>query len=236
MNKIPEYAKHITDLPKCWIQKLDQYRLHTETKGNNLPVIRISPKNKSALEKFGAGYRKVMMAKAEMYEFWDASFYETEELTLPTYTFLFGEYKFIGTNTFENPTRETIEMAFKLESQIKEYLEKEKNTVQKYEGEMEDILREILDGRPAAYIFSESFEEDAKYETDNEQFYVFVLKTRTEKITGHVLIFDLNKIDSTVKVEVPKEDVAYICGKQACNLRRWCEKMGIKKINLHTIK
>lgn len=236
MKKIPKETKHITELPICWIKKGEQYRLHTQTKGNNLPIIRISPKIERTLQKFEAGYRKVKMAQGDMYEFWDENFFETEQLTLPTYTFLFGEYKLIGNNTFENPTRETLEKAFELESRIKEYLKSEENTIQVYEGEMEEILATILDGRPSGYIFSESFEEDAEYETENEHFFVFVLKTYTGELTGHVLLFNLKKINSKVNVEVPKEYVAYICGRQGCNLKKWCKKMGIKKINLQTLK
>lgn len=231
---IPNQAKHITELPICWIKKGEQHRLHTQSKGNNLPIIRISSKIERTLQKFEAGYRKVRMAQGDMYEFWNEKFYETEQLTLPTYIFLFGEYKLIGNNTFENPTRETLEKAFELESQIKEYLKSEESTVQLYEGEIEEILEELLDGRPSTYIFSKSFEEDAEYETENEHFFVFVLKTYTGEVTGHVLIFDLKKINSKVNVEVPKEYVAYICGRQGCNLKKWCKKMGIKKINLQT--
>lgn len=232
MSEFPKKAKHITELPVSWIKKGEQYRLHTNSKGNNLPVIYISENIKKILEEFGAGYRKVRMAKGYMYEFWDKNLYITQKLNLPIYEFESEEYKFKGYGTFENPTKETIERAFELENEIKKYLESKKQQVQVYEGEMTEILKDILEGKPAKYVFSKSFEEDDEYETEDEHLYVFVLKTFTEKLTGHVLIFDRNKIEEIQEVKVPAEYIRYISGREGCNLKKMCKKMGIKKIRL----
>lgn len=232
MSKFPERAKHITELPVCWIKKGLQILLHTHSKGNNLPVIEITDENKDILKKFGAAYRKVRLAKGYKYEYWNESFYETEKLTLPTYTFACNEYHYIGQNTFSNPTRKTIEEAQKIEEQIKNYFLEQQEQPQAYEGEIEDILKQILDNKPSKYIFTYDFEEDEEYETADDHFYVFVIKTYQGKPTGHVLIFNRRRFYSKVKIELPKEYVKYICGREACNLKRCCEKMGIKKIKV----
>ena len=235
MSKFPKKAKHITELPICWIKKGEQYRLHTQSKGNNLPVIDISDENRDILKKFNAAYREVRLAKDYKYEYWNESFYKTEELTLPTYTFVYNEYHYIGQHTFSNPTRETLCEAQKIEEQIKNYFLENQEKPQVYEGEMEDILKQILDDKPSRYIFSYDFDEDEEYETADDHFYVFVIKTFKGKPTGHVLIFNRRKFYSKVRIEIPKKYVKYVCGKEACNIKRCCEKMEIQKIKVRGI-
>lgn len=232
MKKFPKKANHITELPVCWIKKEKQFRLHTKSKGNNLPVIEITDENEDILKEFGAAYRKVRLAKGYKYEYWNESFYETEELTLPTYTFVCNEYHYIGQNTFSNPTRKTIDEAQKIEEQIKNYFLEQQEQPQVYEGEIEDIIKQILDNNPSKYIFSESFDEDEEYETEDDHFYVFVIKTFKGKPTGHVLIFNRRKFSYEVKIELPKEYFKYICGRESCNLKRCCEKMEIERIKV----
>lgn len=248
MSEIPKEKrrfKHIIDLPICWIKKQDQYRLHTQSKGNNLPVIDISKASRKALEEFGAAYREVELAKERKYEYWNKDFYETEKLTLPTYMFIDGLYCYIGENTLDNPTRKTLEEAKKVEECIKDYLLEEKNKALFQSGQLQycegedtlDILKQILEDKYSCYISSMDFEEDEEYETEEDHFYVFVLKTQQCKLTGHVLLFNTKKMtsgmkESKVEVEVPKEDIRYICGRNGNNLKRWCKKMGIRKIYL----
>ena len=235
MSKFPKKANHITELPICWIKKEEQFRLHTQSKGNNLPVIEITEENRDILKKFGAAYRKVRLAKGYEYEYWNESFYETEELTLPTYTFVCNEYHYIGQNTFSNPTRETIDEAQKIEEKIKNYFLEQQEQPQAYEGEIEDILKQILDNKPSKYIVTYDFDEDEEYETADDHFFVFVIKTLKGELTGHVLIFNRNMFSYKVKIELPKKYAKYICGKEACNLKRFCKKMGIKKIEVKCI-
>lgn len=235
MSKIPEKAKHITELPVCWIIKENSHRLHTQSKGNNLPVIDITDKNEDMLQKFGASYRMVKLANGYKYEYWNENFYETEKLTLPAYTFRSSQYCYIGERTFKNPTKETLIEAKKIEEQIKNYFLEQQEEPQVYEGEPENILKQILDGKASRYIFSYSFEEDEEYETDEDHFFVFVIKTLKGKPTGHVLIFNRRKFYSKVRIELPKEHAKYICGREACNLKRCCKKMEIQKIKVREI-
>lgn len=241
MSTFPRKANSITELPVCWIKKGDNIRLHTDAKGNNLPVIEINAQNKEILKKFGAKYRRVKMANGDKYEYWNKNFYEREKLTLPTYTFVCNEYHYIGQNSFNNPTRKTIEEAQKIEEQIKNYFleqqaqPKEPEEPQEYEGEVEEILKQILEDQPSRYIFSSSFDEDEEYENEDDHFYVFVIKTFKGEPTGHVLIFNRSKIEHQVKIKLPEKYVKYICGKEACNLKKCCEKMGIKRIKVECI-
>lgn len=232
MGKIIESAKSCKDLPLCWIKETERYKLNDAQGGKNLPIIYISKNTRKVLEQFGAGYRKVKTRKGYMYEFWDKSLYKTEKLTFPTYEFDSGKYKYKGYRTVKNPTKETVEKAYELESKIKEYMRAQKAEVQVYEGEMEEILRDLLEGKPSKYVYSKSFEEDEEYITEYEHFYVFVLKTYIGEPTGHVLIFDKNKIGMVIDIKVPKEHIAYICGREGCNVKKWSQKMGINKIKL----
>lgn len=232
-----DIIKRTTDaakLPLCFVKIGKQCRLHSNKRGNNLPLIYISEKTRQMLKDFGADYRRVRVKRGYMYEFWDKNLYETEQLSLPIYTCDSHIYEFIGYDTYRAPTKKTIKKACEIQEKIKKYMESQKTEIQVYEGEMEEILRDILKGASARYVYSKSFEEDQEYITQDEHFYVFVLKTNAGELTGHVLIFDKNRLNkyNTTRVKVPKEHIAYICGREGYNVKSWARKMGVSKINL----
>ena len=197
MTTYIQSAKKIFELPICWIKKGDdQYRLHTFSKGNNLPLIEINEENERILNEFGAGYRKVAVSKGFKYEYWDKNVYETEKLTLPTYTFVTDEYKYIGENTLENPTKDTITAALNLELEIKKYLLKDDESVEVYTGDTKDIIKQILNGEASKYIFSMSFEEDEEFEEDE-----FAEELEQEDNQDDIELIDNNQINKSDEIK-----------------------------------
>lgn len=233
MNTIPRQTKFLNELPMyCWIKKEENWRLHAQ--GKKLPLIKFSKENEDILKKLNASYRVVKMNKGYMYEYWDTNKYETEELTFPAYTYSSEEYQYIGEHTGINPTKETIEAAIIIKEKIKNLsVTQPKEETQIYEGEMEEILKQILDGKESKYIFSLSFEDDEEYVTEENHFYVFVVKRKDGTLTGHVMIFNKNKmLKSKIKIEVPKKFAGYINGRGGCNTEKWRKKMRLQHIEV----
>lgn len=61
-----------------------------------------------------------------------------------------------------------------------------------------------------------------------------VKKKEFEKKTGFFAAFDVDNIElnSVVEIKVPKGRVSMFVGKDAWQLRQWCKKLGIKRINV----
>lgn len=55
--------------------------------------------------------------------------------------------------------------------------------------------------------------------------------------TGFYVAFDVNSIElnSAVELKVPKSQAGIFIGTRACHLKEWCQKLGLKKIEVVVI-
>lgn len=230
ITDIPMIVTHISELPKCWICKNgSEYILHPRV----LPIV--DERYKELLEELKIPHKQITIAENKIgYMYWNPDFYEEEKITLPAYTFMFKQYKCIGNHEDYIPTEESCKKAretqVKVQDKIKSELAEEKV----------EFLTEVLDGKEAMYISAFTIKgwhikDDEELRVGENHFYVFVIKRKDGKPTGHVLIFDRNRIGTNkiVKVQgVPSEYAGYIVGQGGCNLKKIANKLRVKKIEI----
>lgn len=230
IKDIPMTVTYITELPKCWICKNgSEYILHPYI----LPMV--NERYKEILEELNIPHKQVTIANNSIgYIYWNPDFYEEEKITLPAYVFMFKKYKYNGYHEDYIPTEETCRKAKEIEVKVKEKIKNE------FTEEKIEFLTETLEGREAMYISAFTIKgwnikEDEELKVGENHFYVFVIKRKDGRATGHVLIFDRNKIGNNkiVKLDnVPNEYAGYIIGQGGCNLKKIAKKMGVRKIEI----
>lgn len=229
MEENSKSVRHIIEIDNCWIVKGDQIRLHSKGTQKNLPVI--NKKYEEVLKKLNISYRTVLLAKnKEGCEYWDCRKYETKKVCLPAYMFVMDRYCFLENRIGEIPTEETLKAAYELSEIVNKELE-----VIKFQEKV-TLIREILDGRTCVYVNKLKFKgnlQEGEIKTENDNFYVFIIKKLDGKETTHIIIFDLNKIyNQDVEIQLQREIIPYIIGKSGCNFRKFKYVLGIKEIKI----
>lgn len=232
-NSNTKVIRQMAELSMCFVKVNDKYVLHAKME-ERLPIV--PTKYLWALEKLDISHRKVTLESGiEAYEYWNKDVYEEEEVKLPVYMYMFGEYRNVEKHTDVIPTKETCEKAHELVSSVKEAL---KN------GEIAGRaiwLEEYVGKKDAVYLSRKSagykFEKEEKISCKDTTFHLFVIKNAKGNPTDHVLVFDLEKIKNKkyVNINIPdeyREYIPYIIGKSGCNLKKIVAELGIKKINI----
>lgn len=232
-NSNKKVMRNMAELPMCFVKVNDKYVLHAKME-ERLPVVPI--KHLWVLEKLAISHRKVTLESGiEAVEYWNKDVYKEEEVKLPVYMYMFGEYRNVEKHTDIIPTKETCEKAHELVNLVEETL---KN------GEIAGRaiwLKEYVGKEDAVYLSRKlaeyKFEKEEKISCKDTTFHLFVIKNAKGNPTDHVLVFDLEKIKNKkyVNINIPeeyREYIPYIIGNGGCNLKKIVAELGIKKINI----
>lgn len=230
MEKTTKNIQNPSKLPECFICKGTMYQHNKST----LPLL--PKKYEEVLKDLNIPYRIVPVSEnKERCEYWSNELYETKEVTLPSYTFTFNTFEYVGEHTGSIPTDETIEKAKELEKmlwkKIRQIDYKKKIC----------YLQKALKKRPSKYVSVHDlngeveFTKDEVIQTDHQLFYIFIIRRIDGSKTGHIILFDKYKFKGQiVPLKVPKEYLKYIVGKEGCNCKKMAKAMGIGRVDVRS--
>lgn len=232
MNNIPMTVNSITLLPDCWLYEKKHYLLKTSSSlEERLPYLDSS--FESVLKDLKIPYRSTIVWQKTMLEYWDPTSFEEKEICLPLYIPLTdGSYKFVKNYTGKIPTQSSIVAANKLTKKVNATIKKDE--IEK--GILE--LKNLLHGKKAAGFNSDMpryYEKD--FVTEKEHLKVLpvqIIIANFKSPTGCFVVFDVNEIElnSELNLPVPKDLQGLFIGKQGWQIKEWCKKLGLKRINV----
>lgn len=220
------------DLPnKCVVFKNKRYEIIID---EYIPVLpKVSIEYEGILKNNNIPYLIV----EDQCQFWNSSNYEETEVTLPLYAFIQGEYRYVKEYTVKVPTKDSIRMANKTRSFVKEEIRKYKEILK--EVETYRRLKDILDGSVIKIvsdfrITSEAINGNDNIEMNNDHFKVLVCYYASGFNTGYSVVVDMNKIAKYghLHLVVPKEISGIVIGKGGENVRNWERILDVSKITV----
>lgn len=229
-------------LPKngCWIYENKRYRCTLDS--SNLPYVNAKYKRilnahqipyrtytKLALNPFGSATFQ------EFCEYWNPNVFEEKELSLPLYVRMPDySYHYCGKNYSRKvATSDTIEAAAETKKFIEEKIE-----------EYEQVLRIVhhytfakkqLVGRIATVCMSSDTPYMPSYDINvNHDHYLILRPMGRIYIGDWVAIFNMSKIacNAHITLQVPKQIVGLVIGKEGSNIKAWANEIGVKKIQV----
>lgn len=236
MNTIPMIIESLSSLPECWLYQNNFYSHVTTDSSAHLP--HLPNRYEPLLKELEISYR---LAEYDSLEYWDASNYEENDLTLPLYIpYKDGTYHFVKNYTGKIPTANSFIAAKKLKQQVQiavtDFEEEELNKKEILR------LRPLLKGRMAVGILNSHLYFEADYVT--KEHHLKILRVQRVELdrfnristygTNHCVLFDVNKIElnSEIDLYVPKGKEGLFIGKNGWQVKEWCQKLGLKKINV----
>lgn len=239
MKGIPYEVAGILLLPECWIWENRQY-IHSDfTKRLMLKLPTVRKEYEGILKELDIPYRTALdQFENEVCEYWYSAVYEEEEITLPVYTKMGNNYRYVGKHAKKELTLETVKSARKLEETVEAEIEKFEK--KKKSEEFFQRVKECLGERQAVAFYDESdFESQMDYVCGEDRIKaipVVIPRLRGgKKYTNWYACFNANKIElnSVVKLEkVPKGKAGMFIGTKAWQTKEWCRKLGVKFIQV----
>lgn len=235
MKNIPMTVNSKTLLPDCWLYQNKHFLLHSlDVRLPSLPS-----SYESVLKDLKIPYR---LTFDELLEYWDPSNYKEEDLTLPLYASLpDGTYRFAKNYTGKIPTKNSIIAAKKLIPKVDKAVQDLDLKILAREQTL--LLKDWLHGRKAAGFSSyrpKYYEEN--FITDEDYLKILPVNKLVKNgsydycksATGCYVVFDVNKIElnSELDLQVPKGKEGLFIGKNGWQLKEWCKKLGLKRINV----
>ena len=182
--------------------------------------------NKEILDRLNIAY----VEKADnLLEYFDSYIEEYDIISGPLYEEVaIGKYHYTGRSYSETfPSPRMIQVANFLTEKVEDEIKRE------------ETLREIssiLEGRPSGFGVLSNYIEDGFFEFKDQEYYLFSIYLPTSEIRQRsYAIFNLDKIKEgdTVEMYIPNEYnnfKGWIIGKHGCNLKAWCNLLGLEKI------
>ena len=225
-------VRRLKDIKRCWLKQGDEYYFHDVEK--NLPCL--VEKYKAVLEQLKVPYfqYEVVMKKDHIVycQYHNPNFYEEKEEELPVYEFSRKDasYHYLGNHKGLIPTEKAIEAALETRKIVSE------ETERFIKNKQLPIIQKIMEGKIASYfetnVATRQFRTAIK-EGKFDNYLVFTVKNQNGNDTGELVIFDLDKIDSSntdcVAIEFPEMldyKLKRILGQQNECAQRWSEEIG----------
>lgn len=257
MKTIPKEVKYRDELPECWLAVGESF--FYLGKYENLPTI--EEKYVRLLVQLNIPF---VFQEKEL-QFWDPEVYEEVDCCLPTYQKLEGKYRYIGMHTEKRLSEDTIKaaIAFKEQKVEPQKVVFEEQCKQKslFKGLKhclagseavgieytayssfqqinwflyEDIIfnEEHIIVFPVYSLISEERREKLESRLD-----VKLSKEECQLDTDYLVIFDKTKIQgkAVVKLEVPLGMKGLFIGRKGWQLKKWCEKLNVKRIDIEEV-
>lgn len=250
-------VRSLFSIPQCWLYEDKQYFYMESCQiGDRLPTI--PTKYESILTENGIPFRHFSDSTLE---YWDPECYEEIPMTLPVYIPFEGGYRRLKNYTGNVITTDTQEKAIAVQDEIvlpaiRAFEEKQKEEQLRQERQQEQealvpLLVEALNGRPAIGLTYELY--NLPYWLDEKTNFVhngkslmfvpvctFGIKYGEELyyLSDRYAIFDMKNLpsDGILELPVPAGSEGLFIGRGGWQVKKWCEMLGLKRINVVTAK
>ena len=232
-GKILSKAKRLNDLPDCFIKHKGNYNLKSEKR--KLPVVQ-KKYEKVLKDLYINSYSYFETEKKDgtitgYYKYWNEYYYKEEEIELPVYEYRGGMFYLSGMRKARVPTKESVDSANVLKTKVDERIK----WIQKINKE--NFLKQEMHGKPAACLDDENFRtpfENGKL----GDLYIFCIPKKGRS-GNYLVVFDLKQIydndNDDVELEIPKDIVNHILGKDNCNANEWIDTLNLGNIRVFLI-
>lgn len=240
VNTIQVSAKSWNAIPAdCWVFENKEYTLEEKSFARRiLPCVEVE--HEDILKECNIAYRRIKESDAYL-EYWDKDDYEEETITLPLYVKIIGEYKYTGkAYTGKKVTISTAQKAWELSDFVRHKIKEKAEKMRKEEWfeHAKAIFKESEDAYKivsAIFDVEHQIEEDLELKDEESYFKLLTIKNaKGEKVSEYYGLFDMKKIHygSSLQISVPTQIVCSVIGRQGCNIKRWADELGVKRINV----
>lgn len=221
------------DLKDCWVQENNRY-IHTDELAGRLPYVKGD--EVAVLQASNIPYRESKRKGKDVFEYWNPDCFEEEEVEAPLYVKMFDAYKYLGqTHKGTKLTQSTIKAATELREQVISKKVEEYHKDRKM-WKLWQEAKEALGGSLAQYkeVEHTGYFKYNDIQLGDDHIRCFPVTDAKRNYLGGVVFFDVNKIakGSTVTVQVPKDMIGWIIGRNGGKVSKWAAELGVERIQL----